>query len=317
MSARWSIGQLSTAGDPFAIAPPSLLFVVVVMYVYQGRQVGYHRDAEELHAIDIQLHRHWLTKREVGGNDRWTPNEMMKKRDFQEINPPQTMTEFYARYDPSIGWGTAIALSSFMVLMLANVTVKWMARRCRRLRHKWFCKEQLGGGGAVAEAVNDMHFGITDDLAETTPSVSSKRLVQSYSDSTCLTSLATTTLLASERETKPYVERTMPRPTDGGEADAVIFAPVPLCGDQLYAIGDDESSLRRSSDSTQPSPTSSSVVVLAPRRTAANDVETVLTTTATIEYQPEVVNNGRSRPNGGPAASALKAFGEQMEESAL
>lgn len=73
-------GASSSSGDRlFALPPPppssSLLIAAVVMYVSHGAQVGgYDADVGQLYSTDMQLQRHWLVKREVGGNEKWTVN---------------------------------------------------------------------------------------------------------------------------------------------------------------------------------------------------------------------------------------------------
>lgn len=55
-----------------------------------------------------------------------------KKRDFQEQNPPKTPEEFYATYDPSIGWGTGMFLCSAMLMLIIYCMIKFLYRRVEK-----------------------------------------------------------------------------------------------------------------------------------------------------------------------------------------
>lgn len=55
-----------------------------------------------------------------------------KKRDFQEQNPPKTLEEFYATYDPSVGWGTGMLLCGVMLVLMIYCFMKFLYRRVEK-----------------------------------------------------------------------------------------------------------------------------------------------------------------------------------------
>lgn len=66
----------------------------------------------------------------IGYGNEWAPNALLKKRDFQEeANPPRTTEEFYARYDPSVGVGTAAFLVGFIGVIFAQACLKWSYKK--------------------------------------------------------------------------------------------------------------------------------------------------------------------------------------------
>lgn len=53
------------------------------------------------------------------------------KKDFQEINPPRNDEEFYATYNPRLGWGICFGMSTILVLFTLKMV---MYKICRKLR---------------------------------------------------------------------------------------------------------------------------------------------------------------------------------------
>lgn len=80
-----------------------------LMYIYLGAQVGYRPEIEQFHATDIRAYERSHRERRYAGAD---PGDVLKKRDFQEVQPPRTKEEFYARYDPAIGYNTMLLLGA-------------------------------------------------------------------------------------------------------------------------------------------------------------------------------------------------------------
>lgn len=64
------------------------------------------------------------------------PKPAPPKRDFQDANPPKTLDDWYARYDPSVGMGIALTLGILLFYLLSKVAVKWVWKRIKfQLQH--------------------------------------------------------------------------------------------------------------------------------------------------------------------------------------
>ncbi|KHJ49321.1 hypothetical protein D918_00446 [Trichuris suis] len=64
------------------------------------------------------------------------PIRHLDKRDFQEHNPVRSEREMFERYDPWVGITIGISLGTMLGLMLANVAVRWVTKRLKRLMRK-------------------------------------------------------------------------------------------------------------------------------------------------------------------------------------
>uniref|UniRef100_A0A5S6QNA2 Uncharacterized protein n=1 Tax=Trichuris muris TaxID=70415 RepID=A0A5S6QNA2_TRIMR len=64
------------------------------------------------------------------------PIRHLDKRDFQEHNPVRSEREMFERYDPWVGITIGIALGTMLGLMLANVAVRWITKRLKRLMRR-------------------------------------------------------------------------------------------------------------------------------------------------------------------------------------
>jgi hypothetical protein len=70
----------------------------------------------------------------TGEGNSWAPNEMLKKRDFQDPHPARNMAEFYAQYDPNVGIVTALFLIGFMCFIMAQIGIKWTVKKVNYLK---------------------------------------------------------------------------------------------------------------------------------------------------------------------------------------
>ncbi|CDW56321.1 hypothetical protein TTRE_0000459801 [Trichuris trichiura] len=69
-------------------------------------------------------------------HDIMDPIRHLDKRDFQEHNPVRSEREMFERYDPWVGITIGISLGTMLGLMLANVAVRWITKRLKRLMRK-------------------------------------------------------------------------------------------------------------------------------------------------------------------------------------
>jgi hypothetical protein len=69
----------------------------------------------------------------MGDGNRWKPNVMLAKRDFQNHREVTSAVDFYAQYDPTVGVGTAVFLLSFFALLVAQVLMQLLVRKLKYL----------------------------------------------------------------------------------------------------------------------------------------------------------------------------------------
>uniref|UniRef100_A0A0N4ZU44 Col_cuticle_N domain-containing protein n=1 Tax=Parastrongyloides trichosuri TaxID=131310 RepID=A0A0N4ZU44_PARTI len=65
-----------------------------------------------------------------------------EKRDFMDINPEKTADDFYKKYDPMIGIGTAVILITFFILITIKSLTKYILRKIKQYNFNQELKAQ-------------------------------------------------------------------------------------------------------------------------------------------------------------------------------
>lgn len=78
----------------------------------------------------------------MNGQLRCAPHcKSPEKRDFMDVSPEKSESDFFRSYDPMVGIGTAAILVLFIFLITIKSFVKWIIRKIQILRYKHFNKE--------------------------------------------------------------------------------------------------------------------------------------------------------------------------------